>query len=304
MYPFDAVVLAWAVVALNQNSARLFALPSSLGIELRILNGYAYISPNSVTDKTALARRAELFEVRSGYYFDHWDELYERWVEKVETATLELEALAVPELPEYEDESLVTEGRGVGSSYLLLAAYDRLLEGLDRILQLHFELLNLGYGAYQTFGAFLGIEDRTLAMMVAGIDVLVLRPDDELRRLAELALELGIGDLVRGAGVAGRRRGTRAASSSTQRGADQLQTHPPRRPPPLRLRHSQPTAHRAPQRLPSRRRLTRTRPHRIRVAADRAGLCARAAGGQDDLGVHMTACICPALVVLDPTIWP
>ena len=86
-------------------------------------------------------------------------------------------------------------------AHLLLAAYDRLLEGLDRVFQYHFELLNLGYGAYLALlralpeGVFPDIEDRTLARMVAGIDVLVaLRPDDELRRLAAQAVELGIGD--------------------------------------------------------------------------------------------------------------
>ena len=72
-------------------------------------------------------------------------------MDKVEAATAELQALEVPDLPTYEDESVVTEGRGVGSSYLLLAAYDRLLEGLDRVLQYHFELLSLGYGAYLAF---------------------------------------------------------------------------------------------------------------------------------------------------------
>ena len=186
------VVFDWAVVALNQTSARLFAVPPSLGVEVRILNGYVYISANSVTDEETLARRAELFEVRGGHYYEHWDELYERWVEKVEAATAELQTLDVPELPEFEDESVVTEGRGVGSSYRLLAAYDRLLEGLDRVLQYHFEFLNLGYGAYLAFyelcrSAFPDIDDQTLAKMVAGIDVLVLRPDDELKRLAGLA---------------------------------------------------------------------------------------------------------------------
>jgi pyruvate,water dikinase len=204
LYPFDALVFEWAVVALNQTSARLFAVPPSLGAEVRILNGYVYLSANSVTDKETLARRSELFEVRGGYYYEHWDELYERWVEKIEAATRELQALEVPELPEYEDESVVTEGHGVGSSYLLLRAYDHLLEGLDRILHYHFELLNLGYEAYLAFyefcrSVFPEIEDRILAKMVAGIDVLVLRPDDELKRLASLALELGIGDLVRSA---------------------------------------------------------------------------------------------------------
>ena len=204
LYPFDALVYESAVVALNQAASRLFAVPPSLGSEARILNGYIYSSPNSVTDEATVARREELFEVRAGYYFEHWDELYDRWVDKVEAATAELQALEVPDLPRYEDESVVTEGRGVGSSYLLLAAYDRLLEGLDRVLQYHFELLGLGYGAYFDFyelcrTVFPDIEDRTLAKMVSGIDVLVLRPDDELKRLAALAIELGIGDLVRGA---------------------------------------------------------------------------------------------------------
>ena len=104
-------------------------MPPSLGAEVRILNGYVYISPNSVTDEATLARREELFEVRAGYYFEHWNELYDRWVDKVEAATAELQALEVPDLPTYEDESVVTEGRGVGSSYVMLAAYDRLLEG-------------------------------------------------------------------------------------------------------------------------------------------------------------------------------
>jgi pyruvate,water dikinase len=204
LYPFDALVFEAAVVALNQTSSRLFAVPSSLGSEVRILNGYVYITPNSVTDEAALARRNELFEVRAGYYFEHWDELYGRWVDKVEAATAELQALEVPDLPKHEDESVVTEGRGVGSSYLILAAYDRLLEGIDRVVQYHFELLNLGYGAYLAFyelcrGVFPHIEDGTLARMVAGIDVLVLRPDDELKRLAAQAIDLGIGDLVRSA---------------------------------------------------------------------------------------------------------
>jgi hypothetical protein len=206
LYPFDALAFEWAVVALNQTSARLFAVPPSLGTEVRILNGYVYVTPNSVVDEETLAHRTELFEVRGGYYFEHWEELYDRWVEKVEAATGELRSLEVPGLPEFEDESVVTDAVGLGSTYRLLTAYDRLLEGIDRILQYHFEFLNLGYGAYLAFyelcrGMFPEIEDRTVAKMVAGIDVLVLRPDEELKRLAGLAVDLGIGDLVRGAGT-------------------------------------------------------------------------------------------------------
>jgi phosphohistidine swiveling domain-containing protein len=221
-HPFDAVLLHFLVVAFNQASARLFVLPQSLGTEYRFLNGYVYLTPNSVTDETALARRAELFTRRGGYYYEHWDELYARWVEKIEHELWELEALVVPELPELEDEALVREGRGWGSSHALVVAYDRLLEGADRVCQYHCEFVNLGYGAYFLFyelcrQAFPGIHAQTVARMLSGIDVVLLRPDDELRRLARLAVELGVAAAVKGAGSGEDLRGALAESEAGRR---------------------------------------------------------------------------------------
>jgi pyruvate,water dikinase len=64
----------------------------------------------------------------------------------------------------------------------------------------HTEMLMLGYGAYVVFfqfckQAFPEISDQTAARMVAGIDVTMYRPDDELRGLARLAVEAGVDDL-------------------------------------------------------------------------------------------------------------
>jgi phosphohistidine swiveling domain-containing protein len=221
LYPFDAVVFFSAAVALGQASSRLFVVPPSLGVEYRIFNGYVYVSPNSVTDDAELAYRTELFERRGGFYYEHWDELYEHWLQKVEAATRELEELEVPQLPDVEEEGMVTGGSGIGSSHLLLLAYDRLLEGLDRIYQYHFELLNLGYGAYLAFyelcrREFPDVDDQTVAKMVGGIDVLVLRPDEELKRLAALALELGVAEHVKRAKG---EEALRAALASSEQGA-------------------------------------------------------------------------------------
>jgi pyruvate,water dikinase len=63
--------------------------------------------------------------------------------------------------------------------------------------QHHFEFLLLGYGAYGTFVEYCksnlpDIPDQHIAQMVAGIDVLLFRPDAELRRLARLAIETGV----------------------------------------------------------------------------------------------------------------
>ena len=221
-HPFDAAAVEFGVVALNQASARLFVVPPSLGIELRIFNGYVYFSANSVTDEAALAKRSELFGRRGGYYYEHWDELDTQWRQKVEAEIRELEALGVPDLPEVEDERVVTAGRGFGSSHTLLVAYDRLLGSLDRVWQYHFELLNLGYGAYLVFyeycrQVFPDIPDQTVARMVAAIDVLVLRPDDELRRLARLAVDLGLAAVVKAARTEQNLRASLSGSEAGER---------------------------------------------------------------------------------------
>jgi pyruvate,water dikinase len=202
VHPFDCVWWDYGLPALSQASTRLFVIPPSLGNEYRVLNGYIYSSPNLVNDETELARRAELFRRRGGFYYEHWEELYERWIERVEGTIRELQSLTVPQLPEFEDEAVVTEGRGLGSTYAVLSAYDRMLDGLDRMMQYHFELVNLGYGAYLAFRGVCGsvfpdITDQAVAKMVSGIELLVLRPDEELRRLAGRAIELGEGAAVK-----------------------------------------------------------------------------------------------------------
>jgi pyruvate,water dikinase len=204
MFPFDFVTADSPYLCLGQANSRIFVVPPSLGIDHRVLYGWVYMSANPVTDPEEIGRRAELFGQRAGFYFQNWDELYGRWQTKVQDTISELAALDVPELPEIEDEAVVTEGRGIGSSHTLLVAYNRLLESIDRIWQYHFEFLNLGYAAYLVFyelckQQFPDIADQTIAKMVSGVDVVLFQPDNELGRLAALAIELGIGGRVRSA---------------------------------------------------------------------------------------------------------
>src|ERR687885_796867 len=62
------------------------------------------------------------------------------------------------------------------------------------------EFLMLGYGAYVVFfgfckQAFPEIGDQMVARMVAGMDVTMYRPDDELKKLAGLAVRLELADV-------------------------------------------------------------------------------------------------------------
>jgi phosphohistidine swiveling domain-containing protein len=201
MFPFDFVTADSPYMCLGQANTRIFAVPPALGIDHRVLYGWVYMSANPVTDPAEIGRRAEMFGERAGFYFQNWDELYARWQEKVQTTIDEIASLEVPRLPEIEDLAVVTEGRGIGSAHALLVAYNRLLESIDRIWQYHFEFLNLGYAAYLVFyelckANFPDISDQAVATMVSGIDVVLFRPDTELKRLAARAIELGIADAV------------------------------------------------------------------------------------------------------------
>jgi pyruvate,water dikinase len=197
MPAFDVICIDSPYQAVGSWQNRVFAVPPAMGIDYRCVNGYIYISGNPVTDPAKIAERAEFFQKRAGYYFANWTELYGKWKHKMQALIADLGALHVPELPEYEsDEVAFGEDRNT-SFYEVLDAYGRALRMGDLMWQHHFEFLLLGYGAYATFVEFCkahlpDIPDQHIAQMVAGIDVLLFKPDAELRRLARLAIELGV----------------------------------------------------------------------------------------------------------------
>ena len=197
MPAFDLVCSDVPYMGIANWQNRVFAVPPAMGIDYRVVNGYIYISGNPVTDPAKIAERAEFFQKRAGYYFENWNDLYEVWKKKMETLIADLTALEVPELPEYESDAVIHEdGRNTG--YVeVLEAYGRLHRYLELMWQHHSEFLLLGYGAYATFvgfckGALPDIPDQHIAQMVAGIDVLLFKPDAELKRLARLALDTGV----------------------------------------------------------------------------------------------------------------
>lgn len=202
IYPFDTIMTENWWVAVNQLTTRVWQIPPSGGIDHRFINGYLYISPNDHPDPGGIAERAEVFSRRAGHYYANWDEIYANWITKAEDCIARLEAIEFEPLPASEPEESVTGHAGLYSTYRLSERYDELIRNLFEMGSYHFEMLNLGYGAYLTFRefcqeAFPGITDQTVARMVAGIDILLFRPDDEVRALTRLALELGLDDVLR-----------------------------------------------------------------------------------------------------------
>ena len=202
MCAFDTITAEAAYCALGAANTRVYCLPATLGIDYRIINGRIYIGGNAVTDPVEIARRTREFQQRAFHYYENWERLFEKWKEKMLALIRGAQSLPKPVLPEFEPLEHVHASRGIASNHDILDTYQKTIEGYFRMWQHHFEFLLLGYGAYLTFfdfckKAFPEIGDQTVARMVAGIEAEIFRPDDELRRLAKRAIDLGVEDQFR-----------------------------------------------------------------------------------------------------------
>jgi len=109
-----------------------------------------------------------------------------------------------PELPKYvPDNEVLPAPTGVYDSYFLLESFDKLVNQMFKGWQYHFEMLNLTYLAYLMFGdvtrkLFPGISESAIGKMVAGAYVSMFRPEEELCRLARLAVSAdGVGNILK-----------------------------------------------------------------------------------------------------------
>lgn len=199
--PFDSTFLQYALSSLGQYNSRHYIVPPALGVDYRILNGYAYLSPVPVADESTIPERVQHFTERAGFYYGNWDDLEHKWIDKARDCVARLEAIEFPALPDMVDMEVVTSARGRSHLYDLLHAYHELIDLALELWQYHFEFLNLGYAAYLDYFMFTktvfpDIPDLSIAKMVAGIEVDLFRPDQELRKLARLAVEKGVADAL------------------------------------------------------------------------------------------------------------
>ncbi|MGW0174729.1 PEP-utilizing enzyme [Rhodococcus sp. NPDC003322] len=194
--PFETIGGEFAVKCLGQYNTRHLLIPNSNGIEFRIHLGYLYMSPIPAPENE-FESRVPHFEERAAYYYQNWDRLLEEWHKKVRTTIDEMAALTFAKLPDMVSIEDITSGRAKDGTEVLLENYDRLIQLCYQNWQYHFEFLNLGYIAYLDFFGFCkqvfpNIPDQSIATMVQGVDMELFRPDDELKKLATLAVELGL----------------------------------------------------------------------------------------------------------------
>ena len=197
MHHFDMITAEAAYCALGAFNTHVHVLPTTKGIDHRIINGRVFIGGVPVTDPAEVQARAAEFAQRGFYYYENWERLYDQWKVKMKALIADAQALPTPSLPDLEPIETTHTGKGVAANHALIDTFRKQLEGYFRMWHHHFEFLLLGYGAYMTFfdfckKAFPEISDQAISRMVAGMEAEIFRPDEEVKRLARRAVELGV----------------------------------------------------------------------------------------------------------------
>jgi pyruvate,water dikinase len=195
LYPLDDIFQEAWQIALSQNNTRVFCIPPAQGIAQRILGCYMYITPVEAPSPATIGEKVPLFEKRVPYVFQNYDMLWGKWLQKFQALGREMESLeVVKELVKYvPDDEVIPLVKGYTQSNDVLASFNNLINMIFKSWQWHFEYLNLAYAAYLMFAdaarkLFPGIKESTIGKMVAGADVTMFRPEEELCRLSRLAI--------------------------------------------------------------------------------------------------------------------
>ncbi len=194
MPPLDLIFQEAWQISLSQYTTRVFCIPPAQGIAQRMIGCYQYICAIAPPPDEIIGEKAALFEKRVFYVFEHYDELWDKWLTKFQALGNEMASVEVPkELPKFAPEDQVLPApRGYYASYDLMSSFDKLADLMIKGWQYHFEMLNLTYLAYLMFGdvtrkLFPGISESAIGKMVAGAYVSMFKPEEELCRLAKLA---------------------------------------------------------------------------------------------------------------------
>ena len=197
MPPFDMSLVEYAFASLGSYNSRHYIVPPAMGIDIRVLHGYFYLAPVGVANPDDIPERVGHFMERAGHYFANWDDIEAEWIVSAKEVIAKLEALNFAPLPDMVPIEVVTSHVGRSNVYDLQHEYHTLVDLSCELWQKHFEMLNLGYAAYLDFFGFCkqvfpNIPDLAIAKMVAGIEVDLFRPDEELRKLARSAVNKGL----------------------------------------------------------------------------------------------------------------
>lgn len=195
MYPLDDIFHEAWQISLSQYTTRVFCIPPAQGVAQRMLGCYMYVAAVEPPPPEVIQEKAALFGKRVPYVFQNYDKLWDVWLKQFHKVGEEMEAIRIPQdfnkfVP---DDQVFPVPRGYTEAHELIEGFNTIISLIFKAWQYHFEYLNLAYLGYLMFvdtskKLFPGIKESTIGKMVAGADVSMFRPEEELCRLSRLAV--------------------------------------------------------------------------------------------------------------------
>lgn len=231
LYPLDDIFQEAWQIALSQYTTRVFCIPPAQGVAQRILGCYMYISAVESPPGEVIQQKAELFGKRVPYTFQNYERQWKEWLEKFHKLGHEMEAIVIPEeLYTYvTEEEVIPSPKGYTDANILMENFNNIINLIFRAWQYHFQYLNLAYLAYLMFvdtarKLFPGIKEGTIGKMVAGADVSMFRPEEELCRLSRLAFaSRGLAGILKGKNSAEEKMATMKESAEGKAWLEELE---------------------------------------------------------------------------------
>lgn len=186
---------------LNQMNTNVFCLPPAAGLDHRILYGYVYLSSIPITDPKLIEERNELFTKRVGYYYQNWEKMLENLRKKSIENSKKMAEITFKDLPIVVDEKDVTSFRGTYCYTEMEMQWRRIVDLWEIGFDYHFEAFNIAHAAHLAFSDFCknhfpDITEDTIAKFVTGVGSDIYRPDEIIRELARLAIELRVDNAI------------------------------------------------------------------------------------------------------------
>ncbi len=208
LYPIDFSFGYPGLVNAHAYSMSSLTLPTTWGLNWRVLNGYAYFTSNEITDPKLIEERLAIFQGKVKFLIDNWDEVWRNWKERCLRLAEELEQIHWPELKLIEDletSSFTTktwEKDPAPSAMTLLRNWNKLKNLMYEVMYSHMEPVNFALTCYLVYRdgflkAFPDTEEKIISDTLAGVEQPMMEGDFHLRELAELAVELGIQGLIK-----------------------------------------------------------------------------------------------------------
>jgi len=202
MYPLDpSLACDMNYSGIGAIANRALMLPDFKSLYPRIVNGYNYVHSFEPETQEEVERRAKKFEPRISYIYENWNEFYTTCIREADRLIEEMKKLEFSELIEEEPESIMSH---IITYYPVHNLYDEYLKLWSLMVQMSQQtkkILLPSYGADLVFvdsarRLFPGISDEVITQLVQGFESILFRGLDELQKLAQSAVDLGISEAL------------------------------------------------------------------------------------------------------------